>query len=66
MAVDIVRWRRVYSCVGNSGNAWVLLEAVGLLVMRVQNVLHGHIVDKSPNRPWSKSFCSFQEEWGRH
>ena len=65
-AVDTVMWWWVYSCVGNSGKAWVLVKAEGLPGMGVQNFLHGYIVDKSPNRSWSESFCDFQEEWGRH
>ena len=64
-AVDVVRWWGVYNCVGNSGNAWVLLEAVGLLGMRMQKAQLGYIVDKSPDRLWFESFCSSQEEWGR-
>ena len=40
----------VYSCISNSGNASVLLEAIGLPGMRMQNAQHGYIVDKLPNR----------------
>ena len=61
MAVDVVRWKEAHSCVSDSGNAWVLLEAVGLSGMRVQNVQLGYIADKSPNRPWFDSFCRSQE-----
>ena len=42
----------VYSCISNSGNASVLLEAIGLPGMRMQNAQHGYIVDKLPNRLW--------------
>ena len=48
----------VYSCVGNVGNTWVLLKAVGLLGMCVQNTQHGYIVDKPPRRVCSENICS--------
>ena len=46
MSKDVRRWREVHSCVGDSGNAWGLLEVAGLLGMHVQNAQHGDIVDK--------------------
>ena len=66
MAVYIGRRRERHSCVDGSDNMWVLWEVVGFLGMRVQNPQLGYIIDKSLNRQWFESFCSFQEERGRH
>ena len=64
MAVKILQ--DGHSCVGDSGNVWVLLEVVSFLGMRVQNAQLGYIVSKSLNRQWFESFSSFQEEHNRH
>ena len=64
MAVKILQ--DGHSCVGDSGNVWVLLEVVSFLGMRMQNAQLGYIVNKSLNRQWFESFCSFQEERDRH
>ena len=66
MAVDVGRGQEGHSCVGDSGNVWVLLEVVGLLSMCAQNAQLGYIIDKSLNRQRFGNFCSVQEEWGRH
>ena len=65
-AMDVGRGQEGHSCVGDSGNVWVLLEVVGFLSMCVQNAQLGYIVDKSLNRQRFGNFCSVQEEWGRH
>ena len=52
------------SCVGDSGNVWVLLEVVGFLGMCMQNAQLGYIVGKSLNRQWFESFCNSQVKQG--
>ena len=61
MAVGIGRGREGLSCVDGFDNVWVLWEVVDFLGMRVQNAQLGYIVDKSLNRQWLESFCSFQD-----
>ena len=43
-AMDVGRGQEGHSCVGDSGNVWVLLEVVRFLSMRVQNAKLGYIV----------------------
>ena len=64
--VDVGMGQDGHSCVGDSGNARVLLEVVGFLGTHVQNTQLGYTVDKSLNRQSFESFCSSQEEQGRH
>ena len=65
-AVDVGRGQEGHSCVGDSGNVWVLLEVVGFLGMCMQNAQLGYIVGKSLNRQWFESFCNFQVKQGRY
>ena len=44
MAMDVGRGQEGHSCVGDSGNVWVLLKVVRFLSMRVQNAKLGYIV----------------------
>ena len=53
--MDVERRREGHSCVGDSGNVWVLLEVVGFLGMRVENAQLGYIVDKSLSSQWFKA-----------
>ena len=66
MAMDVGRGQEGHSCVGDSGNVWVLLEVVRFLSMRVQNAKLGYIVGKSLNRQRFESFCNFQVKLGRY
>ena len=45
-AVGTAMCRGVYSCVRDSGNAWVPLDELSLLCMHVQSSQHGYIVYK--------------------